>query len=476
MVRRPIQVMLVGAVGSLLVALCGWFTSVPFRPTPPLWLTVLLRFLAGIGLAAWCVAWWWGRRFITESPRRAIPILALWTLPLLLSPALMSRDAWAYAAQGQILARGGNPYVTPQGAADTLGHLVDHHWAGSTAVYPPGSLWIQAAMVRLAGEHPYWSTVAMRIPALVGLVLIALALVQIARLTGLPSGDAIWLGACNPVVLAHAVGGMHNDALQCGVALVAIAIAGALARRGQSWLGLVAGGAVVGLAGLVKQPGVLAGLGVVALVCQCSVCGERPRRNATWATLILQLAAAAVPAVLVFGGVSTIRGLGVGWLSDTAGSPLQVTSDSPVSLIVQTAVRFGADIDVLQTPVTIASLVVTVVAIIWCWSKWGPLPERTGDPMMFQASVCLAFVVCGVAIQPWYFLFPLVVVAVTPLATRHSTLLAYVSVLLLALSGVRVFLSPFVAVPIIAFVGWLGWRHGKLNTPSSDERAAEWMS
>lgn len=422
-----------------------------------------MRSGGAVGIALWCAAWWWGRD-VMRARRHLTAIMTSWTLPLLVAPPLFSHDAWAYAAQGQILVRGSNPYVLRQGAPP-LGSLVDHHWADSTAVYPPGSLWIQAAMVRLAGEHPYWSTVTMRIPALVAVALMAWTVVRLAKLARIPAGLALWLGPCNPLVLAHAIGGMHNDALQCALALLALVAAGTMARAGCPWLGLVAGGTLVGLAGLVKQPGVLAGLGVVAIVHQQS---QQRGKTTSWPTILAQLVVAAAPALVVFRQISSIRGLGFGWLSDTAGSPLQATSDSPISLIVQGLVWQGADLDELVPAATINSLVLTVVAFVWCWAKWGPSPGRTRDPLTFQAAICFAFVLCGVAIQPWYFMFPLLATSLTPFARRRTALLALLSVLLVVLSGLQTFMSPYLALPIVAILGWLAWRRAKVGTPSSD--------
>ncbi len=176
-------------------------------------------------------------------------LLALWSLPLLVAPPVGSRDAYAYAEQGWLVAHGHDPYTTPMA---TLGSpfsgLVDAWWKGQTTVYPPLALEIQSWVVRLTGENAVVSVAAMRAPAVLGLVLVGLCLPRLAKLAGGDADTAAWLILLNPLVLVHVVGGAHNDALAVGLAATAVWLA-SQGRRG--WL---VGAVVLGLAVGVKQP------------------------------------------------------------------------------------------------------------------------------------------------------------------------------------------------------------------------------
>lgn len=99
---------------------------------------------------------------------------------------------------------------------------------------------------------------------LIGVALMVWAVPRLARYAGTDPDHALWLAVCCPLTTLSVVGGMHNDGLQVGLSLVALVVAIRLALIGRGWLGLVLGGAFVGLAGGVKQPGVLAGVGIVA--------------------------------------------------------------------------------------------------------------------------------------------------------------------------------------------------------------------
>lgn len=471
--RRLGEVLLVGTVGSLLLALWALADRYPGH-VPGTSPVEMASWVAGaLGVVA--LVWAWLRSRPLRGHRALM--VGAWTVPLLPVPPLLSLDAWAYAAQGWLLAHGMNPYLVPQGRAADLGLHVDAHWVATTAVYPPGSLWVQAAMTALAGYHPYWSTVAMRIPGLLALVLIGLAVTRLAQLAGADVDRVRWFTVANPLVLLHVVGGMHNDGLQCAVGLWALVVGWTLARSGRSWAGLVAGGLLVGLAGTLKQPGVLFGLGLVALVHVEAVRSGRQRDG--WGRLVLEALAGALPAIGSFAAISAIGGLGLGWLNDTAGSPASVTSDAPIALLVQIIGWTGVPVTSLVPAATATSLVLTAAAIIVCWVRWGPVPGRTGnpgrpvDPLLLQAGVLLAFALCGAGLQPWYLVGPLLLVAVTTFGSRRLTALTILTVAVVALSFLQWFSSPFLALPLVAVGTAMLWRPASDRLGAADRPGAD---
>ena len=81
------------------------------------------------------------------------------------------------------------------------------------AAYRQLQLDIFGLLSRLAGADLYWTTVAMRLPAVLALVILAFALPALARRVGVDPRLALWAGLLNPVILVQWVGGVHNDAL-----------------------------------------------------------------------------------------------------------------------------------------------------------------------------------------------------------------------------------------------------------------------
>jgi len=111
--------------------------------------------------------------------------LALWGLPLLLAPPLFSSDAYSYAAQGQIVHQGFDPYAVGPGLlGGQFAEQVNPLWLWTPAPYGPLALQIQHAVVDLMGSNPYASAVGMRLPAIAALVVIATLLPRIATALG----------------------------------------------------------------------------------------------------------------------------------------------------------------------------------------------------------------------------------------------------------------------------------------------------
>ncbi|AXE38200.1 polyprenol phosphomannose-dependent alpha 1,6 mannosyltransferase MptB [Acidipropionibacterium virtanenii] len=449
--RRLVEVLAVGFAGSGLMAWWAWLDEEPGHPEQLHGIQIGPWLLGLLGLVLLLTAW---LRSASLKSRRGLTA-ACWSTPMLVTRPMLSQDSWAYAAQGWLLAHGHNPYLVAQGQAGPMAAHVDWHWSGTTAVYPPGSLWIQAAMTALAANHPYWSILAMRIPAVVAMVVIAVAVARMARMTGADPQLALWLIVTNPLVLLNIIGGAHNDGLQVAIALVALWSGWSLARARRPWLGLLAGGALVGLAGTIKQPGVLAGLGLVALVHRQVVTdGGRD----TWRALVGRTLTGAVAAIAVFTGVSAIGGLGLGWLNDTAGTPASVTSDSLIAMTVQVIGWTGIPVARLVGPATTISLVLTAAAIIWCWARWGPVPgyraAAGSRPLALQAAALAAFAICGASLQPWYLIGALAVLSLTPLTRRLTAGLVVAGVLGSGLCFLQWFSSPFLALPV-AILTWL---------------------
>jgi hypothetical protein len=404
-----------GTVGSFLI-LFGSLTPA-FLPTETalhrLWLLRSLQDGAGrvvataillVGVLLLLSAWLrlYPRDDGTDVSRTTV---VLWSLPLLLAPPLFSNDAYSYAAQGRIVHEGLDPYaVGPGQLGGAFASQVDAMWLNTSAPYGPLALQIQHAMVDLVGGHPYLSAVAMRLPALIALVVIVVLLPRLARTLGMDPRFALWLGVLNPLTVLHLLGGSHNDAIM--IALVVVALWLATKRK------LVLASLAVALAATVKQPA------LVAVVAVGILCAPMPlRRAGAWTRARWgYVAAASALALAGFAGVTAVTGLGYGWIG-AMGVPGQVRTylapSTSLGSLLELAMRLagyeeGAG---LALPVTRAvSLLVCAIVLAWLALRTSPR-----QPVMALVLMFMALVVCAPSLQPWYVLWGGVMLGLTTL-------------------------------------------------------------
>lgn len=402
---------------------------------------------------------WWRLGPTGQRPRL---VLALWSLVLLVSPPLHSRDSFSYAAQGWLMTHGLDPYAVVSGDAGQPGLLVGIHWFDTTSVYPPLSLEVFGAVSALFGGDLYWSAVGMRLPNLLAIAVLAWCLPRLADVVGVDRNMVLWAGLLNPVLVVQWVGGIHNDAVM--VALLALAFLAAHHVGARGWTGMVLGGAFIGLAMSIKQSAAVAGVGMVALAWAASQ-PTLPPRSRTWWGLLARAAAGGLAAVGVFAVLSWATGLGLGWRNPTAGSPLQATSNAPISWVASFA-RFNELLpdDAIITILTAFSFLLVVAGIAWLVWQLSPRPPGTvGRPWLLACGVLLSFAVLGPALQPWYltWVLPFVALARPSLRLQHAfVLVTVVGALLAPLQDV---LPPYIAMGVMILPAWWLWRRLRLG-------------
>lgn len=399
------------------------------------------------------VAWWQ----LGPSWKRPLTTLSIWSGALLLAPPMHSRDAFSYAAQGWLVNNGLDPYLVPSGEAGDAGLLVGVHWFDTTSVYPPLSLEIFRFVSWLFDGHVWWTVVGMRLPNLVAMAVLAWCLPKLARRVGVAGRTALWAGLLNPLVVMQWVGGIHNDAIM--VALVALACLVAQNPGWRGYGGMLAGGLGIGAAMLVKQSGAVAGVAVVALAWAAAVPHLEARRR-TWWALVRRAAAAGAAAVGLFLAYSFLSGWGLGWRNPSAGSPLEATSNSPVSWVASFA-RFHELLpeETVTTVLTAATSLLIVAAVVLLVLRYGPRPpDEVGRPWVIAVGSLLAFAVLGPATQPWYLTWavPFVALATPRLRSQHLWLVAVgAATLIPALQDLT---APYFAMFMLAVPAWLLWR------------------
>ncbi|MFD7917897.1 polyprenol phosphomannose-dependent alpha 1,6 mannosyltransferase MptB [Streptomyces sp. NPDC059740] len=384
-----------------------------FQPQPAL--TLLAAALGYAGLVVLVCSWWRLGRLASSGaaggPRQMLVTLCLWAAPLALGAPLFSRDVYSYVAQGAMAARGMDVYQAgPALLGGPLSAAVPAMWQHTPAPYGPVFVWLADHVVRLTGEHVVAAALGMRAVALLGLALIVWAVRNLARDLGVMEAGALWLAALNPLVLVHFVSGSHNDALMVGLVLSGLVVA----RRGRPAWGAV----VITLAMLVKAP---AGLALLFLIPAPAAGLRAVARRAV--TVVVSSAVTVLAATLVLG-------YGLGWLS-TLSTP--VSGAGVLSLVSDVGRVLGAFTGGLglvgggtvMSLTRTAGMVLALAAIGYWWTRTRAVGVERG-----LGLALLSLVVFAPAVQPWYFLWGALLLAVTAQG-RTRTWLAAVSVGLL---------------------------------------------
>ncbi|MCP9986669.1 polyprenol phosphomannose-dependent alpha 1,6 mannosyltransferase MptB [Streptomyces sudanensis] len=463
-----------GAVGSAGVALGGWAAgTLPARDSWGLWLPraqdtarpgVLLA-LAGLTLLV--VAWWRYGRLVADGAavrvRATAVTLAWWTAPLLLAPPLYSADVYSYVAQGAMVAEGHDVYrhgpsvLAPDGIGGAAAASVGGHWTDTPAPYGPAFLLLAKAVAVTAAGHVVPAVLGMRVLAVAALALLFWALLRFAPRRA--AAGALWLGALNPLLLVHVIGGLHNDGLTAGLLLAGTGLA---VRRGR-W---IAGSALVALAVMVKSPAALA-LVFIGVVVGREASGPLVRRVAKGL-----FGPGAVAAGVVV-GATLCAGTGFGWLrtqsvAGTIHTALSLTSDLGVALGESMYHLSGAEPDTVKRAVQAMglTLALAVVAYLASWVARGRL-----DPLHALGLALLALVALSPMVQPWYLLWavpPLAATAWSGRAGRAVTVLSAGLVYVTAPDG-RTPAYGFALAAVVCAVG------AQLLLRRSDFAAGVWL-
>ncbi|MFT4294535.1 MAG: polyprenol phosphomannose-dependent alpha 1,6 mannosyltransferase MptB [Micropruina sp.] len=428
----------IGFVGSVLVGVGGCSNDYSFNPLgwgvgPIAALAAAIdrptgNLLVASGCILLSVGW---LLLVPRAGRLAPPLLwLLWAAPLLIVPPVMSGDPFLYADLGWIMAHGGNPYLDVLGSyGGPFDPFVDRFWSGNGVAYPPLALEINRLMVQLAGMHPYWGVVAQRLPALVGVALVATFLPRLADRVGADRNWAVWLGVLNPIAVVHLIGGAHNDTLMAGVVVFALWLSIQTVPRISA--GLVLAPVVIGLAMALKQQ---AGLAVIAAA-GLPVAAQLVRLP--WLQRVVALgwrtAVATVVALATFVAVSLASGLGFGWTQWLS----QMGRARTMTLSVAIGDAFlwtGRDLTSLANTVIAALAVLGVAALLLL------RPER---PLLVTAWGSLLVLFIGQALHPWYVGLSLALLGLLPLRRAATRWVVFVTIgYLLAYSFTNLYNVP----------------------------------
>ncbi|WP_249997685.1 polyprenol phosphomannose-dependent alpha 1,6 mannosyltransferase MptB [Actinoplanes sp. M2I2] len=407
---RPAVVRSTGLAGSLLLAVAAWLGGAtnPWEPTMKPGTVfagqdgVLLPVAWLLGTGLLITAWLAGVRLMSASgpsARWAYVTAGLWMLPLLAFLPLGSYDAYSYACQGWQQSAGLDPYA---GGVDLLGcpwaDAVAPTWRAAPAPYGPLFLVLAGVAAALSDGSLMGTLAGLRVIAVLGVALIAVALPVLARRGNVPLARAVWLVLACPLVPIHLISGAHNDALMVGLMVAGLA----LAIRKVGW----AAGVLLGLAVAVKATAVVVVPFALLLLVDRRPTGGTAARGDT----VKQIAMLAGGLVVALAACSLVSGRGFGWVTALSGSGVSVQWTSPPTAVGIAIGLIGPDAVPVTRIIGIAVLAVVLVVLWW--------RARDHDPLLYAGYALAATVLLAPVFHPWYALWPLAVLA----ATLHAHL------------------------------------------------------
>lgn len=463
-VRRTV---LIGFGGSALLALGSLGAGAPpvYDPVKRTPVIAVLRDGIGervalafvyVGLAVLGMAWLHLGRSLRRGEAgtdtgRLLRTAALWGAPLVVCVPLFSRDLYAYAAQAQIARAGLDPYsVGPVSLPGPFLDEISGMWVDTPAPYGPLWLGLGRAVATVAGDRVVTTVLAMRLLAVLGVLLTARYLPRLAVAAGGDPRVAVWLGVANPLLLVHFVAGGHNDALMVGLVVAGMAVA--IEATDERWV--AAGVALCAAAVLVKAPAVIA-IGFLVWVWAKHLRGRAVLLNACARTGAVALATLAL--------ITWATGLDFGWINQLNASGAVITWVSvPTGLGLLTSIPLGVD-DIItsENPVIVAfrtaGQVATAAVVLWLWWRSRRIPAGW---VAGTGLALLVVVFLGPVVQPWYVLWGLTLLAATPLSRRVWPWLAGGSFwlsMMIAPQGSNLFLEigPVIAMAVAAVAATL---------------------
>lgn len=387
-----------------------WRITLPWLPHDGQRPTTAILFVSGVVLLGLA---WIGlvsrveRSRLTDRARTRAVLLtcALWFVPILLGPPLLSSDVYSYGAQGEMVTQGFDPTQDPMYKVlygDYLA-MTDPTWrtpvargeqgVGGGNPYGPVQMGLAAAVVTASGHNPAITAFLFKVLAAAFLGLAAWAVSDIARRHGVSPPVAVALAVANPIAVIHVVGGGHNDGVMLGLLCAGIA----LAMRDRWRIGMV----LISFATLVKLP---AAAGLVFIAWNRPGIGNalRARIRSVINAFAICVAVTAVACVVV--------GVGLGWIGamrQTGSTKGTLSVMTQLGFVVSHAVSFVGFNATEDTWVNIFRLLglgiaaLASIVLLWFSPKIGAVRSL---------GLCLLVVILlGPVVWPWY-LAPLLAV------------------------------------------------------------------
>ena len=277
---------------------------------------------------------------------------------------------------------------------------VDPLYHDTPVVYGPVFVFASANIAKVTGDGVIAAVLAYRLMAVVGLVIAAVAVHDLARGLGRDPVDALVLGFANPLVLLHLVSGAHNEAMMLAFLVTGVAVG---RRPSLRFVGM----ALCAMAAAIKLPAILA---VAFIGWPWVLEAERLR------TRLLRIAAASGLAFVVIALAGRLTGWGWGWVD-------AITSTEPVDAYLSLtrvmgggiALVTGLDLGSVLTVARLAGLLLaggaTLLLLFRGHRSW---------PLALAWSL-LIWAILHPTTQPWYLTWGIMLLAASSAGERNRT-------------------------------------------------------
>jgi hypothetical protein len=379
--------------------------------------TIVSLFLVFGGLMLLCRVWWAFLRQLSAHPgfpvRKVILVVAIWALPLLVTPPLFSRDVYSYAGQGEMVSHHIDPYAYGPGVLGStpFSTLPDSIWSNAPSPYGPTFLSADGLLASASGHRILPDIALLRLLEVAGLALIVAATPTLARAVRRDPAEAVLLGAGSPLALMTLVAGAHNDALMLGLLMAGLAVA----KR----FGTVPGIILCALAAGVKSP---AALGIVFLGWVWAGSDA-----STWRRL-WHTAGAGLIGLATLEAVTLAAGTGWGWIGAATTADRSFTGVTPVNVVAR-----GASIvsHVIQVPVSTleAHVVFSVIGLLCAGALavWLLLRSPRDGMVRCLGLALLASAVLGPILWAWYLTWGVIALAPVALGKLRRALIMMIT-------------------------------------------------
>jgi hypothetical protein len=390
-----------------------WFFGVPSTDVASTWGVYFTLAAVYGGLLLLMRVWWGMTRLYSRCPGVPIKwmagVFALWSAPMLVIAPLFSRDAYSYAAQGEMVSRHMNPYLYGPFELGNNAYTapVDKLWGNAPAPYGPLFLQIDGFFARVTFHNELVTIVLLRLLALVGVLLIAACVPRLARLYHRDGAELFTLMVLNPVTLLHLIGGAHNDALMLGLLVAGLTAA----KEKRPIVGIL----FCALATAIKAP---AALGI--LYVGWSWLGPQ----ASTRDRLRPVVTAGLIGAGVLGFFSYVSGLGWGWVTilGTPGAVRSWTAPTTSLALAFTGVAHfvgvGVGLGGVLSVTRFFGLLAAGIAGVWLLLN----SDRIGTLKALGITLLL-FVALGPVVQPWYLSWGLILLAPVALGRLRSLII-----------------------------------------------------
>jgi len=366
-----------------------------------------------------------------------------WTIPLLFSFPILSRDVYSYLAQGRLLHAGLDPYG--EGVSSLPGWFMtgaDSLWAQSPSPYGPAFLLLSQLIWFVTDGGPEWAVMIFRAIFVGGMAMCVWAVPRLARRFGARGDWAQWIFIANPLFGLYMIAGAHNDTLMLGLLLTGLYFVNPNwqdHKRRRILLGFILLACSIAVKPLTVL--VLPFAGMLLLWRRGDKMSYRARTR-VW-----------VQSVLVVGIILTlfgaVTGLWFGWVPAMMTSGSAAFPYAPFGLI---GLALGWVVDLIWhtgiEPVAemFYSLGTLTIAAVTAWLALLPRPKHP----IFSAALALSTAILVAPVfQPWYILWVLPLFAITGRWTGWASSLLYLLVTVLIVVGVVDQLSVAQWIPLL---------------------------